>query len=79
MDMERVKQLRNEYTEWHIILKEQFEKFQELLKEHPEQQTEESKRCREALEFYETKKDGMTRQQRRAYERRLAKENKRKH
>lgn len=79
MDMERVKQLRNEYTEQHIILKEQFEKFQELLKEHPEQQTEESKRCCEALEFYETKKDGMTRQQRRAYERRLAKENKRKH
>ena len=35
MDMERVKQLRNEYTEQHIILKEQFEKFQELLKEHP--------------------------------------------
>ena len=31
--MERVKQLRNEYTEQHIILKEQFEKFQELLKE----------------------------------------------
>lgn len=29
------------YTEQHIILKEQFEKFQELLKEHPEQQTEE--------------------------------------
>ena len=83
MNIERVKQLCNEYTEQHIILKEQFleqcEKFQELLKEHPEQQTEESKRCREALEFYETKKDGMTRQQRRAYERRLAKENKRKH
>lgn len=83
MDRERLKQLRNEYTEQHIILKEQFkelcEKFQELLKEHPEQQTEESKRCREALEFYETQKDGMTRQQRRAYERRLAKENKRKH
>lgn len=30
-------------------------------------------------EVYEIKKDGMTRQQRRAYERRLAKENKRKH
>ena len=76
--MERVKQLRNEYTEQHIILKEQFEKFQELLKEHPEQQTEESKRCREALEFYETKKDGMTRAERRAWKRKVSKVNKKK-
>ena len=27
MNMERVKQLRNEYTEQHIISKEQFEKY----------------------------------------------------
>ena len=77
MDIERVKQLRNEYTEQHIISKEQFEKFNEFLKERPEQQTEESKRCREAMEVYEIKKDGMTRQERRAYQRMLNK--KRKH
>lgn len=31
MDLERVKQLRNEYAEQHIISIEQFEKFQERL------------------------------------------------
>ena len=79
MDLERVKQLRNEYAEQHIVSKEQFEKFNELLKGRPEQQMEESKRCREAVEVYNIKKDGMTRQERRAYQRMLAKQRKRKH
>lgn len=78
MDLERVKQLSNEYTEQHIILKEQFEKLQERLKECPEQQAEEPKRRREAMEVYEIKKDGMTRQERRAYLRTVAKKSKRK-
>lgn len=79
MDLERVKQLRNEYAEQHIVPKEQLEKFNELLKGRPEQQMEESKRCREAVEVYNIKKDGMTRQERRAYQRMLAKQSKRKH
>lgn len=79
MDLERVKQLSNEYAEQHIVSKEQFEKFNELLKGPPEQQMEESKRCREAVEVYNIKKDGMTRQERRAYQRMLAKQSKRKH
>lgn len=37
MDLERVKQLRNEYAEQHIVSKEQLEKFNELLKGRPEQ------------------------------------------
>lgn len=79
MDLERVKQLRNEYAEQHIVSKEQLEKFNELLKGRPEQQMEESKRFREAVEVYNIKKDGMTRQERRAYQRMLAKQSKRKH
>ena len=31
MDLERVKQLRNEYAEQHIISMEQFARFQKLL------------------------------------------------
>lgn len=79
MDLERVKQIRNEYAEQHIVSKEPLEKFNELLKGRPEQQMEESKRCREAVEVYNIKKDGMTRQERRAYQRMLAKQSKRKH
>lgn len=79
MDLERVKQLRNEYAEQHIVSKEQYGKINELLKGRPEQQMEESKRCREAVEVYNIKKDGMTRQERRAYQRMLAKQSNRKH
>lgn len=79
MDLERVKQLRNEYADQHIVSKEQYGKINELLKGRPEQQMEESKRCREAVEVYNIKKDGMTRQERRAYQRMLAKQSKRKH
>ena len=60
MDLERVKQLSNEYTKKQVFL------------------LEELKRYREAMEFYEIKKDGMTRQERRAYLRMVAKESKRK-
>ena len=61
MDLEREKQLSNEYTKQQVF------------------QHEDLKSYREAMEFYEIKKDAMTRQERRAYERRLVKENNRKH
>ncbi len=82
MDLERLKQLRNEYAEQHIISREQFEKLNELLYNNgvvPEPPQEDRPPMSEAMEVYEIKKDGMTRQERRAYLRRLAKENKRKH
>lgn len=59
-----------------------FERVKQLSNELSKQQVfslEELKRYRKAVEIYEIKMDGMTRQQRRAYERRLAKENKRKY
>lgn len=59
MDLEREKQLSNEYTKQQVF------------------QHEDLKSYREAMEFYEIKKDAMTRQERRAYLRSLAK--KRKH
>ena len=55
MDLERVKQLRNEYTKQQVF------------------QHEDLKSYREAMEVYEIKKDGMTRRERRAYLRLLAK------
>ncbi len=77
MDLERVKQLSNEYAEQHIISIEQFEKFQECLysqeaviPEPPQEKPQSSN----SFDYAQ-----MTRQQRRAYERRLAKENKRKY
>lgn len=77
MDLERMKLLRNEYAERHIILREQFEKqIQELqynsvvVPEPPQEKPQPSS----TFDYAQ-----MTRQQRRAYERRLAKENKRKH
>lgn len=77
MDLERVKQLRNEYAEQHIILRGQLEKLlQELqynnvvIPEPPQEKPQPSS----TFDYGQ-----MTRQQRRAYERRLAKENKRKH
>ena len=76
MDLERVKQLRNEYTEQHIISKEQFEKINEFLYDYgivPEP-PQEKPQPSNSFDYAQ-----MTRQQRRAYERRLAKENKRKH
>lgn len=77
MDLERMKLLRNEYAELHIILREQFEKqIQELqynsvvVPEPPQEKPQPSS----TFDYAQ-----MTRQQRRAYERRLAKWNKRKH
>lgn len=61
MDLERVKQLDNEYTNQQVFLLEELKEY------------------REAVEFYNIKKDGMTRQERRAYHRMLAKQRKRKH
>ena len=48
MDLEREKQLSNEYTKQQVF------------------QHEDLKSYREAMEFYEIKKDAMTRQERRA-------------
>lgn len=80
MDLERAKQLRNEYTERYIVSKEQFERFKKVftsngIKEVPPPEDNSCKR--ETMEVYEIKKDGMTRRERRAYLRFLAK--KRKH
>lgn len=60
MDLERVKQLSNEYTKQQVF------------------QYEDLKSYREAMEVYEIKKDAMTRQERRAYLRMVAKKSKRK-
>lgn len=60
MDLERVKQLRSEYTKQQVF------------------QHEDLKSYREAMEVYEIKKDAMTRQERRAYLRMVAKKSKRK-
>lgn len=61
MDLERVKQLSNEYTKQQVF------------------QHEDLKSYREAMEVYEIKKDAMTRQERRAYLRMVAKNNRRKY
>lgn len=76
MDLERVKQLRNEYAEQHIISIEQFEKFREQLYSQEAVVPEPPQTPQPSSSFDYAQ---MTRQQRRAYERRLAKENNRKH
>lgn len=76
MDLERVKQLRNEYAEQHIISMGQFEKLKECLYSQ-ETIIPESPQASQSNSTFDYAQ--MTRQQRRAYERRLAKENKRKH
>lgn len=79
MDLERVKQLRNEYAEYaeqHIISMEQFERFQENLYSQEAVVPEPPQTPQPSSTFDYAQ---MTRQQRRAYERRLAKENKRKY
>lgn len=58
------------------------ERVKQLYNEHANQQVflpEELKEYREAVEFYNIKNDGMTRQERRAYQRMLAKQSKRKY
>lgn len=76
MDLERVKQLRNEYAEQYIISMEQFDKFQENLYSQ-EAVVPEPPQVPQPNSTFDYAQ--MTRQQRRAYERRLAKENKRKY
>ena len=80
MDLERVKQLRNEYADQRIVSNEQLERLKKSLISNSfkeELPPEDNSWKREAMEFYEIKKDAMTRQERRAYLRSLAK--KRKH
>lgn len=77
MDIERVKQFSNEFVEQQIVSMKQFARFQKLLYNQeaviPEPPQEKSQPSN-SFDYAQ-----MTRQQRRAYERRLAKENKRKH
>ena len=82
MDLERMKQFSREYSDQHIVSNEQLEKLKKALisngiKEVP--LPEDNSWEREAMEFYEIKKDAMTRQERRAYLRMVAKKSKRKH
>ena len=77
MDLERVKQIRNEYAEQHIISRGQLEKLLQefqynnvVIPEPPQEKPQPNS----TFDYAQ-----MTRQQRRAYERRLAKENNRKH
>lgn len=76
MDLEREKQLRNEYTDQRIISNEQLERLKKSLISNSFKEVsppEDNSYKREAMEVYEIKKDGMTRQERRAYLRLLAK------
>ena len=68
MDLEREKQLRNEYADQRIVSNEQLERLKKSLISNSFKEGK-----REAMEVYEIKKDGMTRQERRAYLRLLAK------
>lgn len=80
MDLERVKQLRNEYADQRIVSNEQLERLKKSLISNSFKEVsppEDNSWKREAMEVYEIKKDAMTRQERRAYLRSLAK--KRKH
>lgn len=80
MDLERVKQLRNEYADQRIVSNEQLERLKKSLISNSfkeELPPEDNSWKREAMEVYEIKKDAMTRQERMAYLRSLAK--KRKH
>lgn len=82
MNLERVKQFRNEYADQRIVSNEQLERLKKSLisnnfKEVPP--PEDNSWKREAMYFYEIKKDAMTRQERRAYLRMVAKNNRRKH
>ena len=68
MDLEREKQLRNEYADQRIVSNEQLERLKKSLisnsfKDVSNPEAHSSKR--EAMEVYEIKKDGMTRQERR--------------
>ena len=73
MDLERVKQLANEYTEQHIVSREQLEQFNKLQYNKGVVLTPPQNEPQPSNTFDYAQ---MTRQQRRAYDRRYAKENK---
>ena len=76
MDLEYMKQIRNMYAEQHIVSKEFLNELKKAVCDNEEKITpQEEHRQSETFESL----IGMTRQQRRAYERRLAKENRRKY
>ena len=82
MDLEREKQLRNEYAEQRIVSNEQLERLKKSLTINGFKEVstpEDNSWKREAMEFYEIKKDAMTRQERRTYLRMVAKNNRRKY
>lgn len=82
MDLERVKQLHNEYADQRIVSNEQLERLKKSLTNNGFKEVsppEDNSWEREAMEVYEIKKDAMTRQERRAYLRLLAKKRKRKY
>lgn len=70
-----MKQLRNMYAEQHIVSKEDVDKLKKLCDNETKITPQEEHHWAETFDNYM----GMTRQQRRAYERRLAKENRRKY
>lgn len=75
MDLEYMKQLRNMYAEQQIFSKEDVDELKKLCDNEVKIPPQEEYRQSETFENL----IGMTRQQRRAYERRLAKENRRKY
>ena len=82
MYLERVKQLRSEYSDQRIVSNEQLERLKKSLTINGFKEVstpEDNSWKREAMEFYEIKKDAMTRQERRAYLRMVAKNNRRKY
>ena len=82
IDLDRVKQLRSEYSDQRIVSNEQLERLKKSLTINGFKEVstpEDNSWKREAMEFYEIKKDAMTRQERRAYLRMVAKNNRRKY
>lgn len=82
MDLERVKQLRSEYSDQRIVSNEQLERLKKSLTINGFKEVstpEDNSWKREAMEVYEIKKDAMTRQERMAYLRMVAKNNRRKY
>lgn len=76
MDLEHMKQLRNMYAEQHIVSEEYLNELKKNVCNNEATITpQEEPRQSETFESY----IGMTRQQRRAYERRLAKESRKKY
>lgn len=69
MDLEYMKQLRSRFAEQHIVSKEYVDKLKKLCDNEVKITPQEEHPQSETFESYM----GMTRQQRRAYERRLAK------